>query len=141
MNRPSSTLRKIALSLILFSSAPFPLMAKDQEIKGLKFSQKELQLLKDIDRIESGAGMAATMLKVSPFVMLFGSPSPVDVAITVTTNDWDKIGGSLSNLQKIASCKIVETIDYWIDVDGNSYSNPNSKLFFETMRSKANKGC
>lgn len=110
-------------------------------IKGLKFSKEELELLKRLDQIQSLAGISSTMLKAAPFFELFSSPDPVDVAITIGTNDWDKISGALAGLQKIQSCKTVEEIDTWKDVDGNSFSSSKSEAFFTELRSKANSRC
>ena len=121
----------LALS-IAFAAAP---------VEGLKFSKEELQLLKRIDQIQSGAGIASTMLKTAPFVQLFSAPEPADVAITLATNDWDMIGAALSGLQKIQACKTVEAIDFWKEVDGNQYSNPKSEAFFTEVRAQANSKC
>jgi hypothetical protein len=91
-----------ALSAIILMFAD---AAAADQIANLKFSAPEVQLLKHLDQIEKGAGISSSMLKAAPFVSLFGSPSPTDVAITITTNDWDLIVGSLGGLRKIEACK------------------------------------
>jgi hypothetical protein len=98
-------------------------------------------LLQRLNQIEVGAGISSTMLKVAPFVQLMGSPAPTDVAITITTSDWDLISSSLQGLKKIQACKIVEEIDLWKDVDGNKYSSPKAEKVFTEVRSRANAGC
>lgn len=119
-----------------------PVQAVSQpSLSDLKFSAAEIELLKRINQIETGAGIASTMLKAAPFITLFSSPNPMDVAITIGTNDWDKIYGSLTALQKISACKIVEAIDLWHDADGNDYSSNETELFFSTVKQKADRGC
>jgi hypothetical protein len=116
-------------------------LAAPPKIEGLKFSKEELVLLKRLDQIQSGAGIASSMLKAAPFVQLFGSPAPLDVAITIGTNDWNKIFASLRSLKKIQACKTVEEIDLWKDADGNSYSSQQSEDFFTTLRDQATSEC
>jgi hypothetical protein len=111
------------------------------KIEGMKFSKEELDLLKVLDQIQRGAGVASSMLKAAPFLTLFGSPAPLDVAITITTNDWDKIYDSVSAVKKLAACKTAEQIDTWKDVDGNSYSSTKTETFFTTLRSRADSVC
>jgi len=137
--RFSRALFKILIISCISSSVA--VLAAPQKIVDLKFSKEELALLKRLDQIQSGAGIASSMLKAAPFVQLFGSPAPVDVAITIGTNDWDLIFGSLKALKKIQACKTVEEIDLWKDVDGNSYSSPKSETFFTTLRAQANSEC
>ena len=104
-------------------------------------SKPEIALLKRLNQIEVGAGISKTMLKAAPFVSLFSSTSPIDVAVTLTTNDWDQILGALTALGKLNACKTVEAIDLWKDVDGNEYSSSASERFFARIRSKASSQC
>lgn len=136
-----NTLRGAAFAAGLVLGLAFKTAYAATEISGLRFSNEEVALLKDLDRIQSGAGVASSMLKAAPFIQLFSSPNPVDVAITITTNDWDKILGAIQALQKIAACKTSETIAFWKDVDGNNYSSKKSEEFFSQILSKADAEC
>ena len=111
------------------------------KIEQLKLSTAEVKLLKRINQIEEGDKFSSSMLKLTPFAQLAGSPSPEDVAITIATNDWDTIASALGGLKKITNCTIVKEIDLWHDVDGNQYSSPKSESFFTQLRSKANEKC
>jgi hypothetical protein len=139
MKRLTRPLGAIVFSTILLLGCSIAIAA--QEIHNLKFSKEELQLLKRLDQIQKGAGLSSSMLKTAPFILLFGSPSPEDVAITIATNDWDKILGALKSLQKIQACETVKDIDLWKEVDDNSYSSPASEAFFTTLREKAEAAC
>jgi hypothetical protein len=110
-------------------------------ISNLKFSKTELDLLKDINNVAAAAGVSTTILKLSPFIALFSSPSPVDVAITVTTNDWDKIGGALSTIKQASACKIAEMIFSWSEIDDNKYSSKQTETFFKQIKSKSDSVC
>ncbi|MGY3547350.1 hypothetical protein [Bradyrhizobium sp. USDA 4469] len=112
-----------------------------EEIKDVKFSKEEMTLLKRLDQIQKGAGVSSSMLKATPFIQLFGSPAPVDVAITIVTNDWDKIFGALKSLKKVQACQTVKEIDLWKDADGNDYSSSKSQSFFEQVRAQADTEC
>lgn len=107
----------------------------------VSLSKEEVELLKRLDQIQTGAGISSSMLKAAPFITLFASPAPSDLLITIGTNDWDLIYGSLKGLDKIASCKTTEAIDMWKDVDGNEYSSTESKDFFSEIRASASDGC
>src|SRR4051794_24177353 len=91
------------------------------EIKGVKFSKKELELVKRLDQLQSGAGLAKTMLKAAPFVQIFSATSPDDIAVNIVFNDWDYIYGALTSLAKIQACKTFEAITVWRDIDGSEY--------------------
>lgn len=136
---------KLSCAIIFLVLSSFceaaPAAPETPQIEGLKFSEPELKLLKRLNQIQAGAGIASAMLKAAPFVQIFSSPAPADVAITIGTSDWDKIFGALKGLNKIQACKTVEEIDLWKEVDGNSYATEKSKEFFTEVRSKAQKGC
>jgi hypothetical protein len=136
--RSSTAFAAISLSVLFSISA---VVGAPPDIKNISFSREELALLKRLDQIQTGAGVSSSMLKAAPFVQLFGSPEPVDVAITIATNDWDKIFGALKGLKKIQACQTVKEIDLWKDADGNSYSGPKSENFFNQLRAQADSEC
>lgn len=138
---PHSTLL-VAQEMVSSQSNPalFAAAAEPPELQGLRFSAAEIQLLRRIDQIQQGAGIVETMLKAAPFIQLLSAPHPVDLAITIGTNDWDKIYGSITALRKIQACKVAEAINLWI-VEGNSYSSDKSQRFFETLLAKAEEIC
>jgi hypothetical protein len=138
MHRLRGSSLTVALIALLFVSRT---ALGAETISDLRFSKEELALLKRLDQIQTGAGIASSMLKAAPFVELLASSDPVEVAITVTTNDWNQIYGALTGLKKVAACKTVEEIDYWKDVDDNNYSSPKTEKFFTEVRSKANSSC
>jgi hypothetical protein len=115
------------------------LFAADRE--AVKFSKNEILLLKRLDQIQTGANVLKSMLKAAPFAQLVGSTSLIDMTITVSTNDWDQIFGALTALNKIESCKTVEAIDLWKEVDGNEFSSAETETFFKRIRSKADTRC
>jgi hypothetical protein len=138
-----AVLRNVTALLVipLFAIAQLAALAAETPLANVKFSADEITLLKRINQIQTGAGMAMTVLKASPFVTLMGSPNPIDMAITIGSNDWDQIYGSLTALQKISACQIVKEIDLWHDADGNSYSSAASEQFFSNLRHKADRDC
>jgi hypothetical protein len=137
MRMPS--LLPLLASMILLAS-PNTTLASEQ-LDNVKFSAAEIALLKRLNQIQTGAGISSTMLKAAPFVQLFASPAPVDVGITIATNDWDQISASLKGLKKIEECKTVEAIDSWRDIDENNFSSTKTEKFFSELRARANAGC
>ncbi len=79
------------------------------------------------------------MLKLSPFITLAASPAPSDVAITIGSNDWDKIYGALTGLKKIETCQTSKEIQLF-EIDGD-YSSSASKEFFTDLKSKSDEVC
>jgi hypothetical protein len=79
------------------------------------------------------------MLKSAPFLEILNSLDPADMAITITTNNWDRILPSLKNLNKIQACQTVKEIDLW-QID-NSYSSNKSRQVFSILRLQASAEC
>ena len=134
-------LRGACAALLLLSLGSAAWADDEPTLSGVKFSKAEIALLKRLDQIQSGAGLASTMLKAAPFLALFSSPAPEDVAVTITGNDWDKIYGALTGLKKIQACATRDAIVTWHEVDGNDYSSDDTKTFFEDVQQKADNGC
>jgi hypothetical protein len=113
----------------------------EAKFENIKFSKEEIELLKRIKQIEDAAHVSASMLKTAPFIQLFSSPSPQELAITIFTNDWDEIGPALRGLGKAKACQVVKEIDLFsVDVVGEPEKNPNAS-FFSALRSRYDQGC
>ena len=138
---PTSLLSGACAALVLSGLCSAAWADAKPTLAGVKFTKVEIALLKRLDQIQSGAGLASTMLKAAPFLALFSSPAPEDVAVTITGNDWDKIYGALTGLKKIQACATRDAIVTWHDVDGNDYSSDGTRTFFEDVRKKADDGC
>jgi hypothetical protein len=114
--------------------------AKAQNIPStVRFSQSEIELLKKIDRIQRIAGSGQSLLAITPLALILTSLNPVDLLISIATDDSEKIAGGISSLQKIQACVVHQAIVEWrLD---NEHSNTNSEAFFNAISQRADKGC
>jgi hypothetical protein len=130
-----------AVLVFTFLAAPFEAAPQNAKFANLKFSREEVDLLKAIDKIEKAAGVTESMLKATPFIEIFTSLSPHEMLITVTMNDWDRIGPALKAMGQIKACKVSEEIALFVVENGNDKQKHPNKAFFEQLRKRYDNGC
>jgi hypothetical protein len=131
----------LAIALSLFVLGTARAAPQEAKFKNLRFSKEELELLKDIKKIEDAAAVTQSLLKATPFIQIFASTTPLEMAITVTTNDWDRIGPAVSAMGKIRACKISgEIAAFRADNLADRKKHPNP-AFFEQLRTRYDVGC
>lgn len=100
------------------------------ETTTLRFSREEVDLLRTIRQVEDAAGVTASLLKAKPFIDVLTSLNPMDMTITIATNDWDRLGPALKDLSTIEACQISSQITGFIaDYGSNRVKNPNRSFF------------
>jgi len=113
----------------------------DTVFSNLRFSKDEVELLRTIDQIEDAAGVTSSLLKATPFIQLLASLDPKEMAITVATNEWERIGPALKALGTIKACKISGEITLFLAENGtNRAKNPN-RAFFTRLQQQYGGGC
>jgi hypothetical protein len=140
-SKSNTTLRLCILVMYLSITSVSFGQSGHPKIEGVKFSKKEISLMKRLDQIQTGAGLARSMLKAAPFVQILSATSPDDIVVNIGFNDWEYIYGALQGLGKIQACKTSEAITFWRDVDGNDFSSSKTRTFFEEVQRRADRGC
>jgi hypothetical protein len=137
------TCRGVGFAVVIITLLAAPSNAAQQDVKfaGLKFSREEVELLKTIDKIEKAAGVTESMLKATPFIEILTSLSPHEMLITVTMNDWDRIGPALKAMGQIKACKVSGEIALFVVENGNNKQKHPNKAFFEQLRERYDNGC
>ena len=110
------------------------------EFSNLSLSSGEARLLKDIDRIQKGAGLAFTVLSWAPLAQMVSAPDPASVSVTILSSDFQRMTNGLRSIRKIEACKIVEAFLYW-RIDNHVYSSGEAERFFERIRQESEARC
>lgn len=107
--------------------------------RSLTLSAEEIDLLQRLDRIQQGARVVSTTFRATPIIQLLSSPRPSGLVITLTTNEWSKIGGALGAMQKIEACTVRDVITLWMI--HNQFSSDSSAEFFRLLLDGAEAKC
>jgi hypothetical protein len=131
-----------AVLLVACIGAAMPETARgDGTSSKLRFSREEVELLRTIRQVEDAAGVTASLLKAKPFIDVLTSLNPMDMTITIATNDWDRLGPALKDLSTIEACKISgEIAGFLADYGSNRAKNPN-RSFFNKLQARYDDRC
>ena len=110
------------------------------EFSNLSLSSGEARLLKDIDRIQKGAGLAFTFLSWAPLAQMVSAPDPGSVSVTILSTDFQRMTDGLRSIRRIEACKIDEAFTYW-RIDNHLYSSEEAERFFERIRQESEIRC
>ena len=131
----------IALWLLLVPSSVDIDALAEAKFSNVRFTTSEITLLRRIKAIEDGANVSSSMLKAVPFVQIFTSTSPQEIAVTISVNDWDLIGSALQSLGKIKACQVVKEIDLFVVDSVDSPTKYKNSAFFDALRRRYDQGC
>lgn len=117
------------------------------EVKEMRFSTAEIELLLEIDGIQKATRATQTLLTSAPFTSAIpglGVPLPTSTTVEVAgklaetviflgVTDLNAIYESLNAVGKIESCAIKREIEEFKYVDEHSYSSNATEYFFERI--------
>jgi hypothetical protein len=108
----------------------------------VKFSAEDIAVLKQLKTVKDVADASARLLLSSPVIELLASPSPVDVAITLTTADWSGMTKGANGLQKIAACRMLTIVqEHLSDATSDRVPTGEAANYFQTLEDGFSKQC